>query len=653
MAFEKLQEVFFSKPLVRLPDWDKPFVLNTDASGQAISGILLQEHEDKLHPISYYSKTLSNSERNYPAIKLELFAIYKSVQAFKTYLYNTIFKILTDSKPLLHYKKIASPTDIVSRWLLYLSEFQFTCEHIPGKENILADFFSRYPVNRKNVTDIQQDEHELILPVVETHCNLINVNVDASLEISTSTWLKEQQADPQTKEIIQLLKDLSLKDSNNIRRFYIDSKTQILMFKSHKKSQAELIVVPKSLQRKALDICHVSHTGLDKTYQIVRDRYFWKGVYIDTKNFVLSCEQCIKNKSFTPRHAQPQCNRIPTKPDSKPLLHYKKIASPTDIVSRWLLYLSEFQFTCEHIPGKENILADFFSRYPVNRKNVTDIQQDEHKLILPVVETHCNLINVNVDASLEISTSTWLKEQQADPQTKEIIQLLKDLSLKDSNNIRRFYIDSKTQILMFKSHKKSQAELIVVPKSLQRKALDICHVSHTGLDKTYQIVRDRYFWKGVYIDTKNFVLSCEQCIKNKSFTPRHAQPQCNRIPTKPVVSANRKKFRYIGDFEEKDMESPTKARKLLSLAKSHNEISRKKIQELRRRNRSLVKKVLTLEEIIRKMKKKALISDSAGSVLKSSSKARDSFMAWERPQQIISAILLTTGDLLPKTRNMN
>ncbi|GBO43616.1 Retrovirus-related Pol polyprotein from transposon 412 [Araneus ventricosus] len=69
-AFKKLQDVFFTKPFVRLPDWDKPFVLNTDASGQAISGILLQEHEGKLHPISYYSKTLSNSERNYPAIKL-------------------------------------------------------------------------------------------------------------------------------------------------------------------------------------------------------------------------------------------------------------------------------------------------------------------------------------------------------------------------------------------------------------------------------------------------------------------------------------------------------------------------------------------------------------------------------------------------------
>ncbi|CAL1299775.1 unnamed protein product, partial [Larinioides sclopetarius] len=86
--------------------------------------------------------------------------------------------------------------------------------------------------------------------------------------------------------------------------------------------------------------------------------------------------------------------------------------------------------------------------------------------------------------------------------------------------------------------------------------------------------------------------------------PRKRRIEEGECSTVTVVSANRKKFRYIGDFEEKDMESPTKARKLLSLAKSHNEISRKKIQELRRRNRSLVKKVLTLEEIIRKMKKK-------------------------------------------------
>ncbi|GBN62592.1 hypothetical protein AVEN_33325-1 [Araneus ventricosus] len=184
--------------------------------------------------------------------------------------------------------------------------------------------------------------------------------------------------------------------------------------------------------------------------------------------------------------------------------------------------------------GKENTLADFLSRFPVNRTEISNTPQDEQELILPVVETYCNTINATSDTSLEISTSTWLKEQADDTQTNEIIQLLKNPSLKDSNNIRGFYIDPTTHILMFKSHRKSQAELIVVPKSLQHKALDICHISHTGLDKTYQIDSNKCYWKGVYIDTKNLVLSCEQCIKNKSFTPKHAPPQSNRMPTRTV-----------------------------------------------------------------------------------------------------------------------
>ncbi|GBM41715.1 Uncharacterized protein K02A2.6 [Araneus ventricosus] len=194
--------------------------------------------------------------------------------------------------------------------------------------------------------------------------------------------------------------------------------------------------------------------------------------------------------------------------------------------------------------SKENTLADFLSRFPVNRTEISNTPQHEQELILPVVETHCNTINATSDTSLEISTSTWLKEQADDTQTNEIIQLLKNPSLKDSNNIRGFYIDPTTHILMFKSHRKSQAELIVVPKSLQHKALDICHISHTGLDKTYQIVSNRYYWKGVYIDTKNFVLSCDQCIKNKSFTPKHAPPQSNRIPTRP------------GDYISVDIKGP-------------------------------------------------------------------------------------------------
>ena len=50
--------------MVRLPDWNKTFFLNTDASNIAIAGTLLQEHEGKLLPIAYFSKSLKPSEKN-------------------------------------------------------------------------------------------------------------------------------------------------------------------------------------------------------------------------------------------------------------------------------------------------------------------------------------------------------------------------------------------------------------------------------------------------------------------------------------------------------------------------------------------------------------------------------------------------------------
>jgi phospholipid-translocating ATPase len=122
-AFNKLQSVFFKSPFVRQPDWNATFYLNTDASAQAISAVLLQKFGEDMHPVSYFSKTLNKAESNYAAVKLELMAIVKAVEAFKSYLYNRHFYILFDSKPLKHYNKTESPTNLVTRWLLTLGEY--------------------------------------------------------------------------------------------------------------------------------------------------------------------------------------------------------------------------------------------------------------------------------------------------------------------------------------------------------------------------------------------------------------------------------------------------------------------------------------------------------------------------------------------------
>lgn len=205
-AFHQLQAIFFKAPFVRQPDWNSTFYLNTDASKQAISAVLLQKFGDNLHPVSYFSKTLNKAESNYPAIKLELMAIVKSVEAFKNYLYNRQFYILSDSKPLQHYKKTVSPANIITRWLLQLSEFSFLFKHIPGKYNLLPDYFSRDPTvvsQTLNTDPTLLDSHE-ILPIVESN-EVGEVNNLNSVDVSYNNCVEDIQMLGNTQNVCTIV----------------------------------------------------------------------------------------------------------------------------------------------------------------------------------------------------------------------------------------------------------------------------------------------------------------------------------------------------------------------------------------------------------------------------------------------------------------
>lgn len=308
-AFEEIQEVFFKIPFVQLPKWNEPFVLNTDASNSAISAILMQEYDGNLHPISYYSKALTPAQKRYPAIKQELFAIYQGVTAFKQYLYNNPFTILSDSKPLEFYRKTKSPADIVTRWLLELSEYTFKFKHIAGNQNVMADYWSRMPNPDFREKCIESDGTP-VLPFVETvspeEVNTLNV-----CQVQKSEILQAQLEDNEIKAIIQQIKDSSLKHCSKIKDFIIDEETELLMYLY--KSQPK-IVIPNTLKSKIISMCHSSHLGVAKTYELIQNRFFWLGMWTDTKNFVLSCEKCIKHKSYNPPNVPFGSTWIPKRP---------------------------------------------------------------------------------------------------------------------------------------------------------------------------------------------------------------------------------------------------------------------------------------------------------------------------------------------------
>ena len=74
-AFDKLKQLLVSPPILAYPEYSKPFILHTDASGFGLGAVLYQEIEGRIRVIAYASRGLSSSEKNYPVHKLEFLAL--------------------------------------------------------------------------------------------------------------------------------------------------------------------------------------------------------------------------------------------------------------------------------------------------------------------------------------------------------------------------------------------------------------------------------------------------------------------------------------------------------------------------------------------------------------------------------------------------
>jgi hypothetical protein len=103
-AFERLRECLITPPIVVLikndPDFDKEFLIFTDASNYGIGAVLSQIQDDKEVVISYSSRHLNAAERNYFAIEREALAIVYGIKRYRHYLQDNKFEIISDHRLL-------------------------------------------------------------------------------------------------------------------------------------------------------------------------------------------------------------------------------------------------------------------------------------------------------------------------------------------------------------------------------------------------------------------------------------------------------------------------------------------------------------------------------------------------------------------------
>ena len=149
-AFYCLKAACLQAPILSFPDFNKPFLLETNASGRGLGVVLSQKQADgRYHPITYASCVMNETEQRYHSNKQEFLALKWAVtEQFHEYLSpygknRNEFVVRTDNNPLTYIFSSANLDATGQRWVAHLASYNFSLEYQKGKDNTVADFLSQ------------------------------------------------------------------------------------------------------------------------------------------------------------------------------------------------------------------------------------------------------------------------------------------------------------------------------------------------------------------------------------------------------------------------------------------------------------------------------------------------------------------------------
>ncbi|KAK1617425.1 hypothetical protein QYE76_022942 [Lolium multiflorum] len=261
-AFDELKRLLTSAPLLALPDFNKQFEIECDASGIGIGGVLMQEGR----PIAYFSEKLSGAKLNYPIYDKELYALIRVLEVWQHYLWPKEFIIHSDHEALKYLKAQSTLHKRLAKWVEFIESFPYIIKHKKGKDNIVADALSR-----KNMLLTQLD---VKIPGLEILCDLYATDHDFAEPYRLCALGKAWE------------------------KYHIHDG---FLFRANK-----LCVPESSVRLLLLQESHagglMGHFGREKTLLMLADHFYWPKMRRDVDRYVKRCITCNKSKSKLKPH---------------------------------------------------------------------------------------------------------------------------------------------------------------------------------------------------------------------------------------------------------------------------------------------------------------------------------------------------------------
>ena len=335
-AFETLKQQVADAVALNLPNFDRKFVLVTDASETGVGAMLANRDknndETKLKPVAFFHHALSPEQSRYSTTERELLSVVLAVRKFRVYL-GRPFDLITDHRALcwLNTLDANDQKGRRGRWIELLQQYDINPIHKAGKspELSMADYLSRVGVDGRLVASIQLDAESLeIDPPVSAIIKPDNVALEQGIDPAIGPVVRalrgrvglEPMAEESAKRLYSLRNRLKLGSDGLLR--YVNYRGHTTQAHPLGVKEEHLVVLPRSLRRQLLHVVHDAplsgHMGRDRTWERARHVVWWPGMKADIATYVAGCDQCQQHKqSKRPGRAPMQLTDIPERPLDK------------------------------------------------------------------------------------------------------------------------------------------------------------------------------------------------------------------------------------------------------------------------------------------------------------------------------------------------
>jgi transposase InsO family protein len=422
-SFEKLKCLLSSTPVLGYADFTVPFILETDASSHGLGAVLSQVQNGRTVVIAYASRTLRPNERSsktMSSLKLELLALKWSVtEKFRDYLIGSKFVVYTDNNPL-KYLSSAKLGAYEQKWASQLADFNFEIKYRPGKQNANADALSRLSSDSSDILD-QCVNGTIVPPDVKTaQSSVIYINsVDISYCDTFPSYTKEdlgtlQSEDPVIGKCKNFIVSETIPKPSFVRKQ--NKKIQALLrqqkhlmncdgvihrrISDPKLGDLDQIVLPECLKDVVLQSLHDEngHQGIERTFNLIRQRCFWPQMFKDIRSYCQRCERCAVSKIPPPKiHAnmghlsasEPlECVAIDFSILEK-AQGYENVLVLTDVFSKWTIAIPTRDQTAQTVA--KVLVKELFCTFGVCKR----IHSDQGKCFeAEIIQQLCSLYNI-------------------------------------------------------------------------------------------------------------------------------------------------------------------------------------------------------------------------------------------------------------------